>query len=207
MPILNIKTNQIGEVGVLPSIAYIATSDTEATVLTAGYLNNSVQNGKSFQMPCIAVVSTLASAGAQPQVGWYQVSHSGANWSLVPNGSPGDVILPTIANHIATYTNTTGTLAEDPATAISSGNIQAGLTTGTAGTFISCPSASAKGTLILAAVANTGNTNVTISNALHGQASVYSIPDSGATTANFILSKNERHNILLLGVCKLMLVR
>jgi len=43
--------------------------------------------------------------------------------------------------------------------------------------------------LRLTAVANTGDTLVTISNALHGQASVYSIPDSGASTANFIMSK------------------
>lgn len=188
MPILNINTNQIGLVGVTPNIVQIATNDTEAAVLTTGYLNHVVQSGTSFPMPCLAEVSTVASAGAQPQVGWYQIAHVGANWSLVALGSPGDVVLPTIANHIATYTNTTGTLSEDAATAINGGNIQAGLSS-TAGYLASFPAAPAKGSLRLTAVANTNDTLVTISNALHGQASVYSIPDSGASTANLLLSK------------------
>lgn len=187
MAIKNIQTVQTGLVGVLPSLAYIDTSDTEATVLTTGYLNHEVQQGTQFSMPCIAAVSTQATPTAQPQVGWYQIAHVSANWSLVPIGSPGDVVLPTIANHIATYTNTTGTLSEDAATAINGGNIQAGLS-GTAGYFASFPATAARGSLRLTAVANTGNTLVTISNALHGQASVYSIPDSGLSTANFIIS-------------------
>lgn len=93
-----------------------------------------------------------------------------------------------VANHIALFQDTTGTIDDTAATAINSGSIQAGLS-GTAGTLISFPTTAAKGSLILAAIDNTGNTNVTISNALHGQASVYSIPDSGASTANFIVSK------------------
>ena len=188
MSILNIVTSQTGLVGVLPSLAYINTTDPEATVLTAGYLNKEVQNGFSFQLPCMAIVSTEETPGGSIAVGMYQVVHSGSNWSLVPTSSPGDVTLPTIANHIATYTNTTGGLSEDPATAISSGNIQAGLS-GTAGYLASFPGTSSKGSLRLTAVANTGDTLVTISNAAHGQATVYSIPDSGASTANFILSK------------------
>lgn len=93
-----------------------------------------------------------------------------------------------VANHIALFQDTTGTIDDTPATAINNGSLQAGLS-GTAGTLISFPATAAKGSLILAAIDNTGNTNVTISNALHGQASVYSIPDCGASTANFIVSK------------------
>jgi hypothetical protein len=188
MSIINIQTVQTGLVGVLPSLAYIDTNSTEAAVLTTGFLNKEVANGVQFSLPCIAAVNTQETPTSAKRVGWYQVSHSGANWSLIPTGSPGDVTLPTIANHIATYTNTTGTLSEDAATAINGGNIQAGLS-GTAGYFASFPSAASKGSLRLTAVANTGDTLVTISNALHGQATVYSIPDSGASTANFILSK------------------
>lgn len=186
MAILDIVTSFIGETGILPSEAVINTTDTEATVLTTGYLNKAVQNGASFALPCIAKVSTRTSPTAVPQVGWYQVSHVGANWSLIPAGSPGDVVLPTIANHIATYTNTTGGLSEDAATAINGGNIQAGLS-GTAGVVASFPATAAKGSLRLAAVDNTGDTLVTISNALHGQASVYSIPDGGAATGQFLV--------------------
>lgn len=188
MSILHIETSQTGLVGVEPSLAYIATNNTEAEVLTAGYLNQAVQNGAIFYLPCIAAVTTIASAGAQPVVGWYQVTHSGANWSLSVPGNPGDVVLPTVANYIAHFTNTTGTLSSAAASVINPGNIQAGLS-GTAGYLASFPATAARGSLRIVAVANTGDTLVTLSNALHGQASVYSIPDSGASTANILISK------------------
>lgn len=71
---------------------------------------------------------------------------------------------------------------------VDAGNVSAGLAAGgTAGTFVSYSATGSKGSLILAAVANTGNTNTTISNAAMGQASVISIPDPGAATANFVL--------------------
>ncbi len=195
MAILNILNAQTGLVGVLPSLAYIYTSNTESEILVTGFLNHEVQQGFQFSMPCIAAVSTKETPTSQPKVGWYQVAHVGTDWSLVPGGSPGDVTLPTIANHIATYTNTTGTLSEDPATAISGGNIQAGLATGTAGFFASYSSSSGKGALRLTAVANTGDTLTTISNVAMGQASVISIPDPanaigrllvGATATPFV---------------------
>jgi len=92
-----------------------------------------------------------------------------------------------IANHIATYTDTAGTLADDAATAINGGNIQAGLS-GTAGTLASFPTTAAKGSLVLSAVDNTGDTLTTISNAAMGQASVMSIPDPGVAAATFMVS-------------------
>lgn len=82
MPIINIQTVQTGLVGVLPSLAYIDTSDTLATALTTGYLNHEVQNGVQFSLPCIAAVSTRATPTSSPIVGWYNVSHTGTNWSL-----------------------------------------------------------------------------------------------------------------------------
>ena len=188
MPILNIVLSEVGLVGVEPSFAYISTNDTVAEVTTAGYLNKAVAQGYAFTETMMALVSTKTSpSAASTQVGILELSKSGSNWSLVPTGGPGNVTLPTIASHIATYTNTTGSLSEDAATAINGGNIQAGLSA-TAGYFASFPSAALKGSLRLTAVANTGDTLVTISNALHGQASVYSIPDGGQATAEFIIS-------------------
>ncbi len=188
MAILNIYTYPTGVVGVNPSIAYIDTNDTIATVLTTGYLNKAVQQGYTFNESMMCCVSTKTTPSAtSTQVAWMEISKSGANWSLVPAAGSGSVTLPTIANHIATYTNTTGGLSEDPATAISGGNIQAGLS-GTAGYLASFPGTAARGSLRLTAVANTGDTLVTISNAAMGQASVISIPDPGAATANFLLS-------------------
>ncbi len=105
--------------------------------------------------------------------------------------SSANIALPTIINHIATYTSTGGALGEDAATAINGGNIQAGLS-GTAGTLGSFPSAASSGELLLAAVTNSsGNFNTTISNASAvGQSQVVSIPDGGASTSNFIISNS-----------------
>lgn len=58
---------------------------------------------------------------------------------------------------------------------------------GTLGAFNIYPTTASKGSLSLAAVANTGNTVTTISNAAMGQASVISIPDPGAATDTFAL--------------------
>jgi len=194
MSIIAIEASQTGQIGVLPSYASINTSDTEAQILATGYLNKEVANGLQFSLPCIAKVSTIASPGAQPQVGWYQVSRVGTDWSLVPAGSPGDVLLPTIANHIATYTGTTGELSDDAATAINGGNIQAGLS-GTAGFLASFPATVLRGSLRLTAVANTADTLVTISNASMGQSTVVSIPDPGAATSKFVLQ--DGNNVVL----------
>jgi len=98
MPILNVQTVQSGLVGVLPSLAYILTDDTIAEITTAGYLNKEVANGVSFQMPCLAIVATKASPSAAYVVNTYQVTHSGANWSLVST-SVTDVI-PLTSAHI-----------------------------------------------------------------------------------------------------------
>lgn len=92
-----------------------------------------------------------------------------------------------IANHIACFSDTSGTVNDDSATAINGGNIQAGLS-GTAGTVASFPATASKGSLRVAAVANTNDTITTISNVAMGQASVVSIPDPAAATANFVVA-------------------
>lgn len=93
------------------------------------------------------------------------------------------------ANYIAHFIDTAGTIDDTAANIQNDGNIQAGKS-GTAGTLISFPVTAAKGSLILAAVNNTGNTNTTISNAAMGQASVISIPDPGAATSDFVLAQS-----------------
>lgn len=92
-----------------------------------------------------------------------------------------------IANHIACFSDTAGTIDDDAATAINAGNIQAGLS-GTAGALSSFPATGSKGHLAVVGVANTGDTVTTISNAAMGQASVISIPDPAGATADFVLA-------------------
>jgi hypothetical protein len=188
MSILNIQIGQPGVVGVLPRIVYINTNDTLGTVTTTGYLNHAVQTGYSFSEADMALVITKATPTASTSsVAWLEVQYVAPNWSLTATNAPGSVTLPTITNHIATYTNTLGALSEDPATAISGGNIQAGLS-GTAGALISFPTTASKGSFKFAATANTGNTITTLTNAAMGQASVISIPDPGVASTNVILA-------------------
>ena len=93
MPIISVTPGQVGLVGVLPSIAYINTSDTLATVTTTGYLNKEVANGLQFSLPCLAAVSTQSSPTAAPVVSWFQVAHVAPNWSLVAPSSD-SLLLP-----------------------------------------------------------------------------------------------------------------
>lgn len=116
MGIINVTPGQVGLVGVLPSIAYINTDDTIAEVTTTGYLNKEVANGLQISLPCIAAVSTKATPTSAPQVGWYQVSHSGANWSLVIGSNevialPNGQILVGNASNIATPVAMTGDIS------------------------------------------------------------------------------------------------
>lgn len=187
MPILNVNVNQIGQAGVFPALIFILTNDTLAEVTAAGYLNTVTQK---FNTPLsdsdMALVTTATSENAPLQTSWLSVSFSNGNWSLVDPVGPGNVTLPTIANHIATYINTTGGLSEDPATAISGGNIQAGLS-GTAGHVASFPATAATGSLVLTAASSSGNTVTTITNASQAAARTYTVPDAG-TSSSFLLA-------------------
>ncbi len=179
MAILGLQAAQpTGLASVTPSVVYILTNDTYATVTATGYLNNAKQEGFTFNNQQMALVYTSDDGPVWLKV---VITFSGATIlntvvSLVEISSPGDVVLPTIANHIIVSANTTGTLENLTGIAINNGSLQAGLS-GTAGTLISYPATASKGSLILAGVANTGNTNTTISNNAMGQASVINIPD------------------------------
>lgn len=106
------------------------------------------------------------------------------------------------ANALAVFSDTAGNLkAATTTTTLSQALVVAGALTSTAGnvtsgssgdagSFISFPATAANGTLIFAATNAGGAFNTTVSNAASvGQAQVISIPDSGASTANFLLDK------------------
>lgn len=130
MSIISVITSQTGTVSVLPSIAYIQTNDPVATVTTAGYLNKEVANGTQFSLPCIAAVSTKQTPTAVAQVGWYEVQHVGANWSLDAGSNTGIAltnghIFVGNASNIATDVAMSGdiTITNAGVTAIASGVI------------------------------------------------------------------------------------
>jgi hypothetical protein len=130
MGIINVTPVQAGLVGVLPSLCYINTDDTIAEVTATGYLNKEVANGLQISLPCIAAVSTKATPTSAAQVGWYQISHVGANWSLVIGSNevialPNGQILVGNASNIATAVAMTGdvTINNAGVTAIAAGVI------------------------------------------------------------------------------------
>ncbi len=176
----------------LPSLIYILTSDTFATVTTTGYLTQQQAQGFTFSNNQMALVYTTDTGPIWLKV---VITYSGATIentvvSLVDPSNAGDVVLPTIANYIAHFTGTTGTISSAAANIINAGNIQAGLS-GTAGTLISFPATAANGSLIISALNAGGAFNTTIRNSVMGQSSVVSIPDPGAATATFLLSTSS----------------
>ena len=180
MTVLSFQINYPGQAGVFPSEISIQTNNTLAEVLATGFLDHMVADNIPLQNGMMALVSTKPTPSSSTvHTSWLNVIFASGHWSLSPTAvAPSSITLPTIANHMAVFTDTVGTLSDDTSVAINGGNIQAGLS-GTAGYLASFPSAASTGSFRVVAVANTGDTLVTLSNVAHGQATVYSIPDAG----------------------------
>ena len=125
------------------------------------------------------------------------------DWSLVSGAAPGSVTLPTIANHIAVFTNATGNLADDVATAIQGGNLQAGLS-GTAGYLASYPATAARGSLRFVAANSAGDTVTQITNASQAAARTYTIPAAGPSS-NFLMTNSGSSQTIATGSLALTL--
>ena len=183
----SVVTQEMGYSGFSPKITRIITQSTLAQVTTAGWWNNYyVSSGQPPLHPqdLVCICYSYGNASLQATA-LFSVSIS--NGVVTLSLAEADVVLPTIANHIAVFTNALGTIGEDAATAINGGNIQAGLS-GTAGSFIAFPATASHGSFKWVAVGNSGNFAATVSPISSlGQATVYTIPDPGAATANFLL--------------------
>lgn len=93
--------------------------------------------------------------------------------------------IPVAADTAGTIKTSTGVTATTGGGFQANGNISAG-TSGTAGTLSSFSSTAARGALVVQATANTGNTNVVVTNAAHGQATTYTISDVGEAAATLL---------------------
>jgi len=98
----------------LPSIIYILTNDTYATVTATGYLTGTKQEGFTYSNNQMALVYTTDDGPVWLKV---VITYSGASIlntvvSLVQISSPGDVVLPTIAGALAVFSDTAGTISE-----------------------------------------------------------------------------------------------
>jgi hypothetical protein len=79
-----------------------------------------------------------------------------------------------------------GTITSSGAIQATAGNVTAGSSTNAA-SLISFPASAANGTFIISALNAGGAFNTTLRNSVMGQASVISLPDPGAATANVLL--------------------
>lgn len=175
MPIKNIVTQQpTGLVGVQPWFIYIDTSDTLATVTTAGYLNPSKSEGFTYSAEQMVLIYTTdfgvqlcqVSINASTQV-ITLVQYSASLSSLIVSGN-----IQSLNGNI-----------------LSGNNNGVGITH--AGNFQSFPSTSngANDKLVLAATTSGGNFTTTITNAAQAASRTYTIPDGGASS-NFLLTNS-----------------
>ncbi len=177
--------------GNLPQFKFAIFGDNLATVTTAGYLNSaSIQAG--IPLSNADVIQALYSFNIQTQSGTFgiftvNIAASTGQITLTQWANSGDAVLPTTANYLAHFTNTTGTISSAAGNVTQPGNIAAGLS-GTPGTLASFPATAANGSLIVSALNAGGAFNTTIRNSTMGQSSVISIPDPAAATANFAVA-------------------
>lgn len=165
MPIKYIQPGQVGVSNVTPSWIYIETNDTYAQVTASGYLSGAAREYvNTFKNNMMALISTKTTPGigVAPVLYTLQLQNVNGVWSLIAPAV--DVPIPFVVE----------------------GNIQAG-SSGVAGEFISYPGTAAKGSLIVEATANIGNTTTTVTNDAMGQASVINIPDPVNAIGQFLV--------------------
>lgn len=104
MAIQSIVRDVTGTVGVEPHLVFISTTDSLATVTTAGYLNQSVSQGFLFDPADIAALTYLDSGA--PISEFFRLSYSGNIITLIPLGS--DITLPVVADNLAAFSDTDG---------------------------------------------------------------------------------------------------
>jgi hypothetical protein len=159
--------NFSGTLGAIYDAGYSPTNAAKTKVVMA--------NGAVTANNIPSYVDTAGTIGAG-----YTPSNSAKTDIVMVNGA-------VTVGEIAVYVDTAGTIGQDAATAINNGNIQAG-SSGTAGKLMSYSSAAANGHLEVYATTNGGgNFTCGITNQIMGQSTVFSIPDPGVATSNFVV--------------------
>lgn len=181
MAILQATNSTVGLVGVVPSMVFINTNDSLATVTTTGYLTQAVNEG------LISVSNKPSPLG----------SNSSATMALVNTTGGASWLTVSITG---TAPNLVYSLIEPPqgGGAIFLGDVQAGAN-GTAGRFLSYPATINTGHLVLAGASNAGNTVNTITNASQAGARTFTIPDPGVASTTFLLADNAATQTIATG--------
>ncbi|MCW1908612.1 MAG: hypothetical protein KIH63_004695 [Candidatus Saccharibacteria bacterium] len=186
-----------------PSLLYINTDDTLATVTAASYLNKVIPvYGNVFSKYQMAMVQTTDQGAVLLQI---SVAVSTGVITLQAAAGSEAIVLPTVANHIVYATTTGGNLSTaNGINIINGGGIYAGLS-GTAGTLRSYSATASRGYFEITAVANTGNTALVLTNAAQAAARTITIPDGGQTASSILLTNNATTQTIATGSLALTL--
>ncbi len=135
---------------------------------------------------------------ADPSAGG--VSFSGpastANALVVFSNTSGDIKAASTTTTLGQSLAVTGSVTASTSITATAGPITSG-SSGDAGSFISFPATAANGTFIFEALNAGGAFNTTLRNSVMGQASVLSLPDPGAATANVLLDTGAANIIAM----------
>lgn len=177
--------------GNFPQFKFAVFGDDVTSITTPGYLNaSSIEAG--IPLSNSDVVMALYNYSFQTSSGSFaiftvNISTSNGQITLTEWSNPGEVVLPTTANYLAHFTNSTGTISSASSNVTQPGNISAGFS-GHAGTLTAFPAIANRGSLTLVATANVGNTNTIISNVPMNQATTVRLPDPGFSNSTFVLT-------------------
>jgi len=188
MPIINIKTDEIGESGVVPRIIRIDTNNTLAEVLVKGYLTSISKQFSLYESDLAVVTTKPTPSSRETNCGVFELAFdpTDQSWSLQATAQPGNVVLPTQAGRIAVFLDAVGTIGMVADPAFHETDINAGFS-GSAGDLTSFPPTAARGLLRIRATDGVGNYNTTIINDTARTLSTsYVIPDVANTNGSFL---------------------
>jgi len=152
-------------------------------------------------LPAILGVNALV-FNADPSAGGVSFSGGASTANALPvfSDTSGNIKAATTTVTLGQALSITGALTATGAIQSTTGNITAG-SSGHAGTVTSFPATASNGSFIWAAVGNSGNFAATVSpKSTLGQATVYTIPDPGAATANFVLDAGNAASVSTLNL-------
>jgi len=173
-----------GLVGTAPAMWVASSDQTEAVILTAGAVADLVSAG-IFKVRDIVWVN--GDLDGTPFQNVYTVTAtSGGSLITYPESVGGALLAANNLDDVNSVSTSRTNLGLGILDNVRFARIDGGAS-GSAGTLRSYPAGATSGYLGLVGVANAGDYAILISNASHGQATTYSIPDVGASTGQFLV--------------------
>ena len=175
--------------GTAPQLFTASTVDDLATITAVGYLNDQAVRIKAGDFFFINYSDTSVfplDTGQASSTARFQVSYSAPNWSLVQTDVSGFLLASNNLSDVANAATSLTNLGLGSGNNVAFLNVQAG-NSGNAGYLRSYPATAAEGYFEIQAVNSAGNYAAILSNHSLGQATTWTLPDPGASTANILL--------------------